>query len=205
MHIRHSIFATCALFSFLSGSAANADTLISNAAGTDTSNFKNSDYFGQSFTTGANEAGYELDSIFLTGSGGAFHVGSGTLYLYSQAFTSTASNLGLGTGFLGSSTYTPTGDAGWNFTGITLDPNAMYYFYVHPDSTFDVARTTGNQYSGGNYYYAYASSATFSDPTSGSVDLAFSVNGGAIPEPATAAGIAGVAAIALAAMKRRKK
>jgi hypothetical protein len=198
------VLSTFALISLISASAASADVLVSNLAGTTTSNFGSSEFFGQSFTSGSDEHGYTLDTICLLGNNGASHVGNGTLYLYSQAFTGTASNLGTGTGYLATSTYTATGDAGWDFTGIILDPNATYYFYVQPAASFDVGRTSSNNYSGGTYYYAYASSATFSDPTSGTIDLNFSVNGTVVPEPSTMAGFAGLAALGFVALKRRK-
>jgi hypothetical protein len=192
------------LTSFLVCGAANADTLISNLGATSFGNIGISSYYGQSFTTGSSSLGYLLSDITTYSSGTSLAQGGGTIYLYSSAYTGIASNLGTGTDFICSAYCSSTSASTWSFSDITLLADHTYYFYVDPEEAAKPGYANG--YSGGMYYMALSSSNSFTNYVA-ATDYAFTVSGTevAVPEPATVAGLAGLAALGFAAMKRRKR
>jgi hypothetical protein len=207
---------TVGLFSFclLAANVARADTIASNLTYGGNNTFY-WDSIGQSFTTGSDWSTYYVSSIALYFTIDDLYNGA-KMYLYSSAYTGTVGDLGTGTNFMASAT---TSDGcTWSFDDVELDSSTTYYFYVTClQSDCEAANGTGygywdywldyntGNYTGGQSFFASGdngTAATFSTWNSAR-DFLFSVNG--VPEPSTYAGLAGLAALGFAAMKRRKK
>lgn len=140
-------------------------------------------YLGQSFTVMGTGKFDTVAANFYDRVGTA--AAPGALYLYSTAFTGTESQLGSGTGFLG----TTIGSGGiYSFvSALTLNGGQQYFAYSDALSPA-IEFAPSDVYSGGEAYQADSASQAFEGiPT---VDLQFrvtanSVPAAAVPEPAT--------------------
>jgi len=202
--MKHTIASLLISAALMACSAANADTIAAYTDGTNASNgsVSSGDFtycYGQSFTTYADGTDDYLTGIYLLA--GTDHHGSGTLYLFTSAYTGTAGSIASATtNLLGTATWNSSSNV-WDFSSssIVLTAGTKYYFYYVPTEASSF--WYGSSYSGGEYYLSMSSSSTFN---SMALDMNFVVTGTAVPEPATVAGFAGLAALGFAAMKRRK-
>jgi hypothetical protein len=193
------------LASLMACGAANADTIATYADGTQASNGSMSSdtytfFRGQSFTTYDDGTDDYLTGIYLLA--GTDHHGTGTLYLFTSAYSGTAESLSSATtNLLGTATWNSSSSV-WDFSSssIVLTAGTKYYFYYVP--TGDASYWYGSDYSGGEYYLSMSSSSSFSAT---GLDMNFVVTGTAVPEPAAVAGFAGLAALGFATLKRRRK
>jgi hypothetical protein len=175
------------------GAALNASTTITSNTTYDT--YINSGmYCGQSFLfTGSN---YILDSITLYYDGSPAS-GSGYIYLFDSAYSGRPSAL-TSSSYLTMGTW-DSSTSSWVFSDdYVLTAGTTYYFYM--GSSFAVSYSSTNAYSSGIFYSALLANRSFSSDAY--YDLAFSVTGTAVPEPATYAGLLGL--IALGAVGGRK-
>ena len=176
------------------GAALNASTTI-------VSNIENTDiyytwYFGQSFeVTGSN---YTLDSISIYYYSDPCS-GSGTIYLFDSAYTGSPDSLSASS-CLATGTWDSTSKS-WVFSsGYELIADKTYYFYTNTAITATFSNMF-NPYSSGTMYYSPSAGSNFSELSSYS-DLAFSVTGTAVPEPAACAGLIGLIALGAAGGRR---
>src|SRR5262249_373792 len=128
----------------------------------------------------------------------------GGLYVLTQAYAGTPASLSSSTaGYLG---FTNTiNDGVWDFSGVTLEPDTPYFFYM--DSVGPLGQAIdlvarGDPYPGGNTY-AGGPGAYSSFP---GADMLFVLTGDQVssaPEPGTLEFMAGAAAM-VAALRRRR-
>jgi len=143
-------------------------------------------YLGQSFTVEGTGSFTNVAVSFYTGYGASIPYADGQLFLYSSAYTGKFSQLGSGTGFLGSAV--GSGSA-YNFGPVLALNGGMQYFAYMNTKNPSAQYTGGNPYAGGETFQADSSSG-FNFYAIPSVDLRFGVSGSssavaAVPEPAS--------------------
>jgi len=155
-------------------------------------------FTGQSFLT-PNDATADLMTGFtwLNNSNGP--MGAGSLYLFDQEYLGTPSAITSGPGLLATSSTYSAGSYDFG-GGVVLNPNT--YYWVYTSTAQQVGLTISNAYADGSYYSASGSGVNFVMNVGGT-DAAFAVTASAIPEPSTYAMLAGLAALGLAAWRRR--
>ena len=184
-------------FLALSAGSVSAQTLVqnNNAIGFSTVLFT-----GQSFLT-PNDATADLMTGFTWLNNSNVPMGAGALYLVDQEYLGMPSAITSGTGLLATSSTYATGSYSFG-GGVVLAPNT--YYWVYTSTSQQVGITISNAYTDGSYYSSSGSGVNYTMNVGGT-DAAFAVTATAIPEPATYAMLAGLAALGLAAWRRRKK
>ena len=202
MLIRHTIAAL--LLGTAALQPAYAGVIASNLAGDHRAHDGPTYSMGQSFTVEGSGQFSDITLSFYSTPGGP--EAPGTIYLYNSAFTGTNTQLGTGSGLLGSA----IGVAGvYNFgSSIELTGSTKYYAYVasrNPGLLYDA----NNSYVGGEAYQAEAGTGFKFDAIS-FVDYTFNATGtpiapsaGPVPEPATWMFMIGGLAMVGALMRRR--
>jgi len=165
---------------------------------------------GQSLTTGSGGSWSDITFNFYDAENPANSVANGTLYLLSQEYTGTPTNLGTGTsGYISHTSTTQAEGNGdeWVFSGVTLESSTQYWFYATGSQSIVV---NGNDDAGigGQWYQAPNSGQPFA--ANSTMDANFELEGTAaseaIPEPGSLliGGIAGIG-MAWSAVRRRRR
>lgn len=175
--------------------SAPAQTLVqnNNAIGFSTVLFT-----GQSFLT-PNDGTADLMTGFTWLTNTNTPMGAGSLYLFDQEYLGTPAAIASGTGLLATSATYSAGSYSFG-GGVVLDPNTQYWAYT--SSAQQVGITIGNAYANGSYYSSSGSGVNFAMNVGGT-DAAFAVTASPVPEPSTYAALTGLAALGLAAWRRR--
>jgi hypothetical protein len=156
-------------------------------------------WLGQSFTT-PDDGTDDLMTAFTWLAIGDTPMGVGTLYVFDQEYLGLPTDLAAGSGLLAvSNTYL---SGAYNFSSpVHLEFNTQYW--VYSGSQQQVGRTSTNL-AGEAFYYAVNNSTNFAISGGGTSDATYLITATAIPEPSTYAMMAGVAALGLAAWRRRE-
>ncbi len=126
-------------------------------------------------------------------------MGSGSLYLLNQEYLGAPSGITSASGLLATSSAYSSGSYSFG-SGVVLAPNT--YYWVYNSTSQQIGNTIGNAYANG-FYYSSSASGTNYTMNIGGTDATFAVTASAIPEPSTYAALAGLAALGLAAWRRR--
>jgi hypothetical protein len=163
-------------------SPSNAAIVVDNNDGTSSSAFGG--IFGQSFTTPTGGPWENIKFNFVNGTTGN-PVAAGGLYALGQQYSGTPNALSTTTaGFLGFTNVISGGQ--WQFTGLTLNPNTQYFFYMDGFTNEVVKFSLTNPYAGGEGFNAVGPTTNY-QAVGATFDLDFSAQGEvtAVPEPSS--------------------
>ncbi len=176
--------------------SVSAQTLVQN---NNASSYSSVLFTGQSFLT-PDDGTSDLMTGFTWLDMSNAPMGAGSLYLLDQEYLGAPSGITSAAGLLATSSAYSAGSYSFG-SGVVLAPDT--YYWVYTSTSQQIGNTFGNAY-GDGFYYSSSASGTNYTMNVGGIDATFAVTASAIPEPSTYAALAGLAALGLAAWRRKR-
>ena len=158
-------------------SAANANIISDNTAGSDAS--VTGVYWGQSVLTGSGTSWNNLQMNFYTGS---TPIAFGNLYMFSSEYSGAPNGLSSSTYLASASDFGST----WDFApSVTVAANTMYWFYSDSVNSGSLTGNSDNSKPVEDYYYSFNGSSNFNNGGTAINYLLTGTPSTSVPEPAT--------------------